>query len=77
MTTKILFGDIHLGRTPHKLRQLGNHCRIRPNKHKRYCTFRIAQEVEAVILAGDVVDHEKDRFEAWNMLIWSFTVGST
>lgn len=66
-------GDIHLGRTPSRLsaaltseftpRELG------PSEAwKRTVEFAISEKVEAVLLAGDVVEQKDDFFEAYRDL---------
>jgi DNA repair exonuclease SbcCD nuclease subunit len=65
-------GDLHLGRRPTHLppeeaglaaRELG------PEAAWRSCVkSAIAEEVDAVLLAGDVVERMEDRFAAWNAL---------
>ena len=66
----LLVGDIHLGRRPQRL--------ARAELDDRALSPAVAWErtvdlalrspgaVQAVVLAGDVVDQEKDRFEAWD-----------
>ncbi len=72
MHAPLLFvGDLHLGRTPHQLveatglpgDQLGPTEALR-----RVVEAARAEEVQAVVLAGDVVDQDQDRFEAWSHL---------
>jgi len=72
MTAPILFvGDIHLGRVPRRLAngtglpeaQLGP-----AEAFRRTVDAAIAEGVQAVVLAGDVVDQDQDRFAAWSHL---------
>ena len=72
MTKPLLFvGDIHLGRTPHRLEHLAKEYdidlpRLSPvEAWRRVVDCAIRREVQAVILAGDVVDSENDQFEAF------------
>lgn len=71
MTRPVFFvGDIHLGRIPHRLR-VGNlnPLRLGPEEAWRRTVDRAIEEgAQAVVLAGDVVDQDKDRFEAWSVL---------
>ncbi len=71
MTARLLFvGDIHLGRTPSRLpsdlAEHGvSHAELTPAAAWRRTVERaIAERVDAVVLAGDVVDRLDDRFEA-------------
>lgn len=63
-------GDIHLGRSPHRLAASG----LIPADYGpevaliRLVDEAIARRVEAVVLAGDVVDEPRDRFEAFGVL---------
>lgn len=70
----LFVGDMHLGRSPHRLvaalsatrRDVGQ---LGPAEAWRR-VVRAAKDhgVQAVVLAGDVVDQDKDRFEAWGHL---------
>ena len=71
MAARLLFvGDIHLGRTPSRLpsdlAEHGvSHAELTPAAAWRRTVERaIAERVDAVVLAGDVVDRLDDRFEA-------------
>src|SRR5262245_40987018 len=72
MACRLLFvGDIHLGRRPtglpESLRELGvDPAELTPAAAWR-AAVAIARDlrVDAVVLAGDVVDHADDRFEAY------------
>ncbi len=71
MPRPILFvGDIHLGRSPHRMRGCGVELsELSPQAAWiRVVDRALALEVQAVVLAGDVVDGERDRFEALNPL---------
>lgn len=68
MVQPILFvGDMHLGRTPHRLAAAGlDPTKLGPAEAwRRVVRFAVDHGVQAVVLAGDVVDQEKDRFEAF------------
>ena len=66
----LFVGDIHLGRTPHRLGVDG----MDPNEldpseaWSRVVRYAVDRKVQAVVLAGDVVDHDEDRFEAFGHL---------
>ncbi|MBT3223394.1 MAG: DNA repair exonuclease, partial [Proteobacteria bacterium] len=69
--TNLLFaGDIHLGRRPQRL----VHAELDPSRFApteawaRLVDVAIERRVDAVVLAGDVVDDERDRFEAYGHL---------
>lgn len=71
MTAPVMFlGDLHLGRSPQRLRRAG----LDPNKlgpvegWRRVVQYAVSKGVQAVVLSGDVVDQDKDRFEAWGHL---------
>jgi hypothetical protein len=66
----LLVGDIHLGRTPTRLADSGvNAAALGPAEAwRRTVDFALERGVGAVVLAGDVVEHERDRFEAWGLL---------
>ena len=71
LSRPVLFvGDIHLGRSPHRLAKAD----LDPSALNPACAWRrvvryaIDQGVQAVVLAGDVVDQDKDRFEAFGHL---------
>jgi len=71
MTRPVLFvGDIHLGRSPHRLAAAGlDASKLDPAEAwLRVVRYAIRNDVQAVVLAGDVVDRDKDRFEAWGHL---------
>lgn len=75
MSASILFvGDMHLGRRPtvpdDDLREVGLSPRaVTPVRAwERTVELAIARGVRAVVLAGDVVDQDKDRFEAFEHL---------
>ena len=71
MASPILFvGDIHLGRSPHRLAAAGlSTDALGPDEAWRRVVRTCRQGgVQAVVLAGDVVDQDKDRFEAWGHL---------
>lgn len=61
---------MHLGRTPHRLRDGGVPLEgLGPGEAwRRVVDGAIADGAQAVVLAGDVVDQDKDRFEAWGHL---------
>jgi len=72
---ELLFvGDIHLGRRPVGLDAALELAGVRADALSPAAAWRsvveyaIEQGVRAVVLAGDVVDHEKDRFEALTLL---------
>ncbi len=70
MTSLLLIGDIHLGRTPWRLGGSAIDVRrIGPAEAWRRCiSYALDKKVDAVILAGDVVDQDRDRFEAYGQL---------
>lgn len=71
MTAPLLFvGDIHLGRSPHRLDAAGvDSTHLDPAEAwHRVVQYAVQHGVQAVVLAGDVVDQDKDRFEAWSHL---------
>ncbi|TVQ89523.1 MAG: DNA repair exonuclease [Deltaproteobacteria bacterium] len=71
MGAPILFvGDLHLGRTPRRLDGAGLEvARLGPaSALDRTVEAAIRHGVQAVVFAGDVVDQDKDRFEAWSVL---------
>ena len=71
MHRPILFvGDVHLGRSPYRLVGAGlDPSRLGPGEAwGRVVQYAITQRVQAVVLAGDLVDQDKDRFEAWGHL---------
>lgn len=68
MSRPLLFvGDIHLGRSPHRLEAAGlDPSQLDPAEAwRRVVRYAVCNDVQAVVLAGDVVDQDKDRFEAW------------
>ncbi len=71
MATKLLIiGDVHLGRQPHRMAAAG----LDPRRLSPVVAWRravdqaIKRDVAAVVLAGDLVDEERDRFEAYGYL---------
>ena len=71
MHKPLLFvGDIHLGRTPHRLGADGlDPTELGPAEAwNRVVRYAVDRKVQAVVLAGDVVDHDEDRFEAFGHL---------
>ena len=70
MSSLFLVGDLHLGRSPHRLAPAGlDPARLDPAEAwRRLVDAAVAEEVTAVVLAGDVVDQDRDRFEAWGHL---------
>ena len=71
MSTQLLFvGDMHLGRQPDRLVDVGPDTRaLAPTEAwKRVVTYARDKAVSAVVLAGDVVDNDRDRFEAYGHL---------
>lgn len=73
MARPLLFvGDIHLGRSPHRLGWADlDPARLDPAEAwRRIVRYAVDNDVQAVVLAGDVVDQDKDRFEAWGHLSW-------
>ena len=71
MSTQLLFvGDIHLGRQPDRLVDVGpDTSALAPTEAwKRVVTYALDNAVSAVVLAGDVVDNDRDRFEAYGHL---------
>ncbi|NCG22067.1 MAG: DNA repair exonuclease, partial [Rhodobacterales bacterium] len=71
MSTQLLFvGDIHLGRQPDRLADVGpDTSALAPTEAwKRVVTYALDNAVSAVVLAGDVVDNDRDRFEAYGHL---------
>ena len=66
----LMVGDIHLGRSPHRLEQAGLDARrLGPDEAwRRLVRHARDQAVQAVVLAGDVVDRDQDRFEAYGLL---------
>lgn len=69
MPAPVLFvGDMHLGRTPTHLRGLDAHLLGPAEAWRRVVDSALGDGVQAVVLAGDVVDQDKDRFEAWSVL---------
>lgn len=74
MSVRLLaIGDIHLGRrltrVPEAVTQFATIAELSPEgAWDRTCEFAVAQEVDAVVLAGDVVDREQDLFEAYGLL---------
>ncbi|MFZ4580969.1 MAG: metallophosphoesterase family protein [Myxococcota bacterium] len=75
MARPLLFiGDIHLGRRPVGLDAPLVEAGLNARDLSAAAGWRLAvqhaidQQVRAVLLAGDVVDHEKDRFEAYGQL---------
>ena len=77
MTVKLLaIGDIHLGRRPTKLnqQQLEAHgidfARLTPAEAwRRAVTYAVDHKVNAVLLAGDLVESMSDRFEALGHIV--------
>ena len=75
MTARVLFvGDIHLGRRPGHLPEALQSCKWSPSDLGPSAAWLLAvehaleEEVDAVVLAGDVVDCVEDRFEAAQQL---------
>ncbi|MFT5432610.1 MAG: exonuclease SbcD, partial [Myxococcota bacterium] len=72
--TIMFVGDIHLGRRARLSADALNTVGIDPKALTAARAFAsvvdcaIAHEVRAVVLAGDVVDRDKDRFEAYDVL---------
>lgn len=66
----LMVGDIHLGRSPHRLERAGLDVRRLGPDEAWLRLVRHAREadVQAVVLAGDVVDRDEDRFEAYGLL---------
>ena len=66
----IFVGDIHLGRSPRRLAASGlNAAELGPAEAwRRVVRYAESHDVQAVVLAGDVVDQDKDRFEAFGHL---------
>ena len=71
MSTSLLFiGDVHLGRRPDRVAVAD----LDPRRYspavawRRAVDLAIHREVSAVVLAGDLVDQERDRFEAYRHL---------
>ena len=66
----LFVGDIHLGRSPHRLAAAGlDPRRLDPAEAwRRVLRYALDHDVQAVVLAGDVVDQDKDRFEAFGHL---------
>ncbi|MCO4763542.1 MAG: DNA repair exonuclease [Myxococcales bacterium] len=66
----LLIGDLHLGRQPGRLARVGlDGAALSPiAAWQRAVQFAIDGDVQAVLLAGDVVDQDKDRFEAFGHL---------
>lgn len=71
MTTTLLFvGDMHIGRRPHRLTQfdIDDKAFAPSTAWQRVVDWAIEQKVAAVVLAGDVVDQDRDRYEAYAQL---------
>lgn len=70
MARLLCIGDIHLGRLPVRLAPAGLDPRaLSPAEAWRAAVdLAIEERVAAVVLAGDVVDDERDRFEAYGHL---------
>jgi exonuclease SbcD len=72
--TVLCVGDIHLGRRPTRLPDDLRDHGVEPADltpvaaWKRTVRFALEQEVDAVLLAGDVVEGIRDRFEAYSHL---------
>lgn len=69
----ILCGDMHLGRLPHRLAVAlprgGALVDWGPaGAWRRVVDHAISVQAQAVVLAGDVIDQDRDRFEAWAYL---------
>ena len=67
----LLVGDLHLGRTPHRIASATGlpPGRLGPAEAwRRTVEHALEARVQAVVLAGDVVDQDEDRFEAWSEL---------
>ncbi len=73
MVDLLFVGDIHLGRTPSRIDSLSNHG-LRPadlspaRAWALVVDHAIETRVDAVVLAGDVVESVEDRFEAFGHL---------
>jgi len=69
-STLLFIGDLHLGRLPKRLAASGLDPRaLTPRVAWEASVERaISDKVAAVVLAGDVVDDEQDRFEAYDHL---------
>ena len=69
-TTLLFVGDIHLGRQPARLAGIGPPPKeLSPVRAwEEAVRFALAHEVSAVVLAGDVVDNDRDQFEAYGHL---------
>ena len=74
VTTVLAIGDIHLGRRPSRLpddlEEYGRStAELTPAAAwKSACDFAVEQRVDAVVMAGDVVESENARFEAFGHL---------
>ena len=71
MSTDLLFlGDLHLGRRPTRLMRSDLDPRLLSPAvaWERAVDHALEQRVAAVVLAGDLVDDERDRFEAYGRL---------
>ncbi len=71
MAIRLLFiGDVHLGRRPDRMAVAGlDPRRLSPAvAWQRAVELAIQDKVAAVVLAGDLVDEERDRFEAYGYL---------
>lgn len=70
MTTLLCIGDIHLGRLPVRLGASGldPHALSPAVAWREAVTEALAIGASAVVLAGDVVDDDRDRFEAYGHL---------
>lgn len=66
----LFVGDVHLGRSPHQLKAAGlDPTRLNPAEAwRRLVDEAVQRKVQAVVLAGDLVDQDEDRFEAWGHL---------
>lgn len=76
MESKIIcFGDMHLGRRPSRLpSDLDDHgvnvSDLTPGATlTQGVDWAIEQQADAIVFIGDVVEHEEERFEAYNVLI--------
>lgn len=67
-TTLLALGDLHLGRRPSRLPASLQESCSPARAWERCVELALAERVSAVLLAGDVVDDERDRFEAYALL---------
>jgi DNA repair protein SbcD/Mre11 len=66
----LFVGDVHLGRSSYRLAAAGlDPSLLGPAEAwRRVVRYATSHDVQAVVLAGDLVDQDKDRFEAWGHL---------